>query len=461
MIQRQCNEIERMVQGSGLSEHYRNTAITGVSIDSRTLKRGSLFIPIVREKDGHHYIHEAISRGAAACLWQADHPSPPDHFPVILVDNSLSALHRLAGEYRRQLKVRTVGITGSNGKTTTKDWVASLLATTFKVEYSDGNKNNHFGVPLTLLQLKEDTEIAVLEMGMSGLGEIDQLSRLGRPEASIITLIGESHLAELGSREAIVQAKLEICNGMEGPGVLVYNGDNPMLGAAAERQLSGKEVRTVRFGTGSHNDYYPLSVALSSRGTHFTCHPRPEIQYTIGLPGRHYVTNALAALAVADYFGVPAERTERGLRDAVLSGMRMEVIRGGAGFTWINDSFNASPTSVKAALSYLHELEGYRRKILVLGDMLDLGEQEIDFHREIGELLDPHKVDCVLTLGKLSTEIAHAASGAFPPGSVEAFERKSDLARAIGLIAAPGDVVFLKGSRGMQMEELIAMVDGG
>lgn len=310
MILRKLNEIERMVQGTGLAERHRDLEIQGVSIDSRTLHPGSLFIPIVREKDGHDYIHEAISRGAAACLWQKEHADPPEAIPVIFVENSFEALHQLAGVYRRQLKVRIVGITGSNGKTTTKDWTASLLDAAYKVQCTEGNRNNHFGVPLTLLNLKEDTEIAVLEMGMSGLGEIDRLSRMGRPEVAIITL-------------------------------------------------------------------------------------------------------------------------------------------------------NASPTSVQAALACLLELKGYRSKLLVLGDMLDLGEKEVDYHRQIGGLLHPEQVDYVLTLGRLSAEIAKAASKTFLPGRVRAYQNPADLAKDIQLLVEPGDVVFLKGSRGMRMEQLISMVTGG
>ncbi|WP_028547583.1 UDP-N-acetylmuramoyl-tripeptide--D-alanyl-D-alanine ligase [Paenibacillus sp. UNC451MF] len=460
MIQRTLNEIERMVQGTGLLEKYQELKIHGVSMDSRTLHSDCLFIPIVRDKDGHRYIDEAVSRGAAACLWQQDHPDPPEHFPVIYVENTLDALHRLAGAYRRQLKVRTIGITGSNGKTTTKDWVASLLASTYKVQSTEGSMNNHFGVPLTLLQLEEDTEIAVLEMGMSGLGEIEQLSCLGRPEVAVITLIGESHLAELGSREAIVQAKLEICNGMESDGALIFNGDDPLLVNAIEQKSLPSTIRTIRFGAGHHNDYYPLSIALESQGTQFNCHPRPDISYWLALSGKHYVTNALAALAVADYFGIPAEQTERGLREAVLSGMRMEVQSSSKGFAWINDSFNASPTSVKAAIAFLHELDGYQRKIVVLGDMLDLGEKEVEYHRHIGELLDAQKLDYVFTLGPLSLEIVRIASLTFPAGRVQAYENKEELAKAIGLLVAPGDVVFIKGSRGMKMEEVISMVSG-
>ncbi|WP_282941152.1 UDP-N-acetylmuramoyl-tripeptide--D-alanyl-D-alanine ligase [Paenibacillus sp. RC67] len=460
MIHRKLNEIERMTQGWGLLEEHWDLEIYGVSIDSRTLRPGSLFTPIIREKDGHHYIHNAIVNGAAACLWQNDHGNPPVGIPVIYVENTFDALHRLAGEYRRQLKVRTVGITGSNGKTTTKDWTSSLLATTYKVQYSEGNMNNHFGVPLTLLDLKEDTEIAVLEMGMSGLGEIDQLSRLGRPEVAVITLIGESHLAELGSREAIIQAKLEICNGMEAAGTLIINGDDPMLEDAVKHKLLNQTIRTIRFGTAAQNDYYPLSVSLGSQETHFTCHPRPEIHYSLGLSGKHYVSNALAALAVADYFGVPAEKTEKGLREAILSGMRMEVSSSGSGFTWINDSFNASPTSVKAALAFFQELEGYRNKLLVLGDMLNLGDKEIEYHRQIGELLNAEAVDYVLTLGRLSAEIAQVASRTFPLGHVRAYEHKEELAKDIRSLAGPGDVVFIKGSRGMMMEQLIPMVGG-
>ena len=204
--------------------------IAGVSIDSRKVTTDNLFVPLRGEKvDGHRYVEKVRDQGAAASLWQKDVPNPPKNIPIIIVENTEVALQELARAYRQQLNVRVIGVTGSNGKTTTKDMTAALLATTYKVHKTSGNFNNHLGLPLTILSMDEDTDVAVLEMGMSSRGEIEFLSKLARPDLAIITNIGESHLLDLGSREEIANAKLEIIEGLAGGGTLIYYGDEPLL----------------------------------------------------------------------------------------------------------------------------------------------------------------------------------------------------------------------------------------
>lgn len=456
MIRKTFEQAVEMISGEGDSERNGTIAFEGVSTDTRTIQPGNLFIPLVGEQfDGHQYVADAIGKGASISLWQKDHPLPPAGIPLIYVDNTLEALQQLAAAYRRELKVRVIGITGSNGKTTTKDMVAAILATTYTVHKTKGNFNNHIGLPLTLLQMNEDTEMAVIEMGMSGRGEIDLLSALARPEAAIITNIGESHLLQLGSRKEIARAKLEILRGMKADGLLVYRGDEPLLEEALAELPPRPEMLRFRFGSDSSNDYYPLAVMLDTDGTHFTLNAKHSPNYYIPLLGRHNVINALAAIAVCKYMGVSELDIVRGLEELEATGMRIEIVKGNAGLTILNDAYNASPTSMKAALELVEELKGYGRKIAVLGDMLELGANEERFHREIGAILDPQKFDYVFTYGSLAKYIAEEALVKFAPSRVKTFESKEDLVQEAARIVSPKDLILVKGSRGMRLEEVV------
>ena len=223
MIKRTIEQLESMIQIENDLKNFKDVSIHGISIDSRKIEPGNLFVPFKGDhSDGHQFVEDAINNGAAAALWQKNVPNPPVDLPIIIVEDTLFALQELARSYRNELNIKVVGITGSNGKTTVKDMTANLLALQYKVQKTEGNYNNHLGLPLTILSLEEDTEIAILEMGMSGKGEIEFLTKLARPHAVIITNIGESHLQDLGSREGIAQAKLEIIQGLEENGLIVY-----------------------------------------------------------------------------------------------------------------------------------------------------------------------------------------------------------------------------------------------
>lgn len=450
LICRNLKEIERMAKGSGLRNQFNQIIANGVSIDSRTIKSGNLYIPLIRIKDGHHYVDEAVSKGAAASLWQNDHPDPPANIPLIYVDDCLEALQSLASSYRKELSVKVVGITGSNGKTTTKDMIDSILRTTFKVHKTEGNLNSQVGVPLTLLDMAPDTDIAVIEMGMSELGQIERLSRIARPDIAVITMIGVSHLSTLGSREQIAEAKLEIIKGLSNGGVLVYNGDEPLLNARNIR--SSLTFRTVRFGMGSTNDYSAVSISTDGEGSLFTIGTN---HYRIPLIGKHNVINALAAISVAEMLGVKQADIIKGLSNLTITGMRMQVIESPRGFTIINDAWNASPVSMKAAIETLEELDGHSKKIVVLGDMLELGDKAREFHQDIGRIINPEKVDYLYSVGDLGREIASEAEKHFPEGRVKAFRNKDEVIDMIRNIISPSDVVLVKGSRGMELEKIV------
>ncbi|MGH1287865.1 UDP-N-acetylmuramoyl-tripeptide--D-alanyl-D-alanine ligase [Bacillus toyonensis] len=457
MINRTLKQVEQMINGTGLAEQYEGMTIQGVSIDTRKIEKGNLYVPIQGERfDGHAFVDKAVKNGAVATLWMKDVANPPENLPVIFVEDTLLALQMLAKNYRDQLDIKVIGVTGSNGKTSTKDIVTSLLATKFKVQKTEGNFNNHIGLPLTILNLEENTEVAVLEMGMSSRGEIEFLSKLARPNAAIITNIGEAHLMDLGSREAIAEAKLEIVAGLQAGGVFVYNGDEPLLtNRVPEMNLA---TETVTFGDARANDYYPTTVTLQATGTHFKMNREENISFYIPVLGKHNVYNTLASMAIAKHFGVTWEEMKQGLVTLQMTGMRMEIVKKDSGLTIINDAYNASPTAMEAAFHLMNGLDGFSQKIVVLGDMLELGDQEVQFHYEVGKLIDPAKISHVFTYGRLGAQIAEGAEINFPGERVKAYNNKEELVKDLQAVVGNNDVILVKASRGMKLEEVITML---
>jgi UDP-N-acetylmuramoyl-tripeptide--D-alanyl-D-alanine ligase len=464
VIKRTYAQIAAMSGGVVTADNANSLLIDGVSKDTRTLEPGNLYVPLIGESfDGHQFLEDAIAKGASASLWQKDHGLPPHNIPLILVDDTLAALQQLAKAYRLELDVRIVGITGSNGKTTTKDMTAAVLSTSFKVHKTIGNYNNHIGLPFTLLQLEEDTSVAVLEMGMSGRGEIRLLSELAEPEVVIITNIGEAHLLQLGTREEIARAKTEILAGLQQDGTLIYLGDEPLIEKVIpelqeHNGMKATRYQRVRFGANPNNDWFPVKTRTDTVGSYFSLNRFEDTEFYIPLLGYHNIINSLAAIAVGVHFGIPAATIADGLKASIMTSMRIELLRAPSGLTILNDAYNASPASMKAALKLLVELEGYKRKIAVLGDMLELGEQEEEFHREIGRLLNPKQIDRVYVFGRLSQHLAEEASKNYPPGKVFIFDDKSRLAQALASYTAPDDIVLVKGSRGMKLEQVVTLL---
>lgn len=453
MIKRTLQQLFEMIKVENDLTAFKDTVISGVSIDSRKIENGNLFIPFKGEhSDGHQFVESAIKDGAAAALWEKDVPNPPLHLPILVVENTLLALQQLATEYRNTLNVKIVGVTGSNGKTTTKDMTASLLSLQYKVQKTEGNFNNEIGLPLTILGLEEDTEFAVLEMGMSSKGEIDFLTRLARPEAAIITNIGESHLLDLGSREAIAEAKLEIVNGLSDSGIIVYYGDEPLL----HEQVPVIKSNVIRktFGRSPQNDLYPLEIEQNDAGSTFKVNIT-NIEFVLPVLGTHNVLNALAAMAVANYFQVPFGKMNNGFAELKLTNMRTELLKGKKGEKIINDAYNASPTSMHAAIELISELTGCKNKILVLGDMLELGPLEEEFHLKMGESIDPDKVNYVFTFGKLGEFIAKGAKENFSSDRVFSFMEKEPLIEKLQTLVDEQTIVLVKASRGMKLEEVV------
>ncbi|MFE4430691.1 UDP-N-acetylmuramoyl-tripeptide--D-alanyl-D-alanine ligase [Peribacillus butanolivorans] len=455
MIKRTLKQVYEMVGGLNDIIPFQSKGIHGVTIDSRTVKEGCLFIPLKGEQvDGHQYVKQALAQGAAASLWQRDIPNPPKDLPIIIVEDTEIALQQLARSYRQQLNIKVIGITGSNGKTTTKDMTAALLATTYKVHKTNGNFNNHLGLPLTVLSMDEDTEVAVLEMGMSSRGEIEFLSKMARPDVAVITNIGESHLLDLGSREEIANAKLEIVEGLAEDGTLIYHGDEPLLRNRIKTEFP--ELRVVSFGRTEQNDLFPKTITQGTDNTSFTItNDKQEINYEIPVLGHHNVLNALAAILAAKELQVDVSSIQKGLSTIRLTNMRMEMVEGAKGQKIINDAYNASPTSVKAAVELIEGLSGFENKILVLGDMLELGGQEKDFHLKIGELISGDRIDRIFTYGPLANFIAKGASKTFSAEKVRSFQDKQQLIEELKKSTQANDIILVKASRGMKLEEVV------
>lgn len=442
--------------GNPSGEDFTETVVKGVCFDTRKIQPGNLFVPLIGQRDGHDYVLEALAKGAAAALWQIGRPKPEEGLPLIEVEDTLEALQKLAHAYRNELPVRIVGITGSNGKTTTKDLLASLLGTTYNVHKTAGNLNNHIGLPMTLLEMDERTEMAVLEMGMSGRGEIELLSRIAEPEAAIVTNIGESHLLQLGSREEIARAKTEILSGLKPDGFFVYNGDEPLIERVMPEMPQPVSMLRYRFGASDSNDIYPVGVMQDGDGTHFQTNLPGARSLFVPLLGLHNVVNALAAIAVAKFMGVSDDEIEQGLKGVELTSMRIEPVKLKSGVLVLNDAYNASPTSMQAGLALLTDLKGFSRKFAILGDMLELGSREEEFHREIGRAIEPENVDGVFTYGRLARYVAEEAAKRLGEDKVQAFDDKSELIRKLRGLLKEGDAVFVKGSRGMRLEEVVA-----
>lgn len=442
-----------MVEATNDISAYGDIEIRGVSINTRTLEKGNLFIPLKGERhDGHEFVADAFYKGAPLSLWQEDVPNPPEHVPVLVVKDTLKALQQLAKLYRDELDLKVCAVTGSNGKTTTKDILAGLLSLKYKVQKTQGNLNNHIGLPLTILSLEKDTEVAVLEMGMSDFGEIDFLSRLARPDAAIITNIGDAHLQDLGSREGICQAKMEIVNGLAEDGLFVYPGEETLIRDRLEKMNVNFAIRT--FGKGQGNDLYPTSVTITEAGSSFHINQTEEL-FHLPVMGEYNVLNTLAAMLVAHEWGVPFARMNEAFTVLKLSEMRMELSSGLAGSQILNDAYNASPTSMKAVLDLVSSLKGYPKKIVVLGDMLELGPAEVEYHLEIGEYLNPDKIYQVYTFGRLGAYIAQGAEKKFGKERVFAFDDKQKLIEQLKKNLDANTFVLVKASRGMKLEEVV------
>lgn len=441
-----------------VGKHDPNQFIEKVFTNSKEHVNNALFIPIKGERfDGHDFIHEAVENGAVATFWKKDKPLPEallDKVTFILVQDTLTALQQTAEKFLKLVRPTVVAITGSNGKTTTKDLVSSIVSTTFQTHKTQGNYNNHIGMPLTILAMDEDCEVLILEMGMNDFGEISFLSKLAKPNFAIITNIGDSHLEKLITRENIAKAKLEIVDGLESGGTLIVDGDEPLLHRAFDR----KQVISCGF-----NSNCTVQIHLLSSDEHAQTFQieNEETLFTMSMLGKHNVKNASYAIVLAKQLGISDENIQAGLNRVDLTGMRLERQTGKHGALLINDAYNASPTSMIAALQSLLLLKNYPKKIAVLGDMYELGKEEERLHKKVAEHINDD-IDAVFCVGKKGKWIGEALFEKNFQGKVFIFEEiNTDLIESLERFLSEETVVLFKASRGMKLERVIEhFVDG-
>lgn len=422
--------------------------------DSRNHTSNSLFVPIIGEThDAHQFIEQAIKNGAAASLWASSHPVPKhllDQCQFFVVEDTIAALQQLARYYREHVNPIVIAVTGSNGKTTTKDLMSSVLSTSFRVHKTEGNFNNHIGMPMTILNMPEDTEILVLEMGMSNFGEIELLSDIAKPNYAVITNIGESHIEYLGTREGIARAKLEIIHGIDKEnGILFIDGDEPLL------QEIDENINVVRCSFHNKQDDYVIDqVTISGNETSFHVNHMP---YKISLLGAHHAKNATFAIMIGERLGLKHHTIQQGFAQMEHTQMRFEILTGKNGVTLINDAYNASPTSMKAAINVLKQMEQYKRKVVVLGDILELGNRSLTLHQEVAEAID-QPINVVFTYGKASSTITDFLKENRRQIKSEHFTAYDDVVTALEQYLTADTAILFKASRGMALEKIIEKV---
>ena len=422
----------------------------GVVLDSRLLQEGYVFIATKGEKvDGHKFIPSVFEKGAMAVICE----EVPEVLtgPCIQVKDSFIALKKLAAFYRQQLDITVVGITGSVGKTSTKEFVAGVLATKYQVWKTQGNFNNEVGLPLTVLQLREEHEIAVLEMGISDFGEMHRLSEIAKPDICVLTNIGQCHLEFLGDRDGVLKAKTEIFDFLNPNGMIFVNGDDDKLVTLKERW----QDKLVCFGRGAANDVYAANeISKGLLGSTMDIVGSMELkEVQIPLPGEHMVLNALAAAAVAKYLQLSLEEIKEGIK-------RVQAVSGRSNlipyeeFVLIDDCYNANPVSMKAAIDLLQSANG--RKVAVLGDMFELGEEEEKLHYEVGEYTK-NKVDYLVCVGNLAEQIYKGANANKSENMTSLYlQDKEDVYKHLKEIIKPQDTILLKASHGMGFADIVS-----
>lgn len=427
-------------------------AIDLVTTDSREVRPGCIFVAFPGEKfDGHDFAAKALEEGAEYVV--LNHPvKDVPAGKCFLCPDSYRAMMMMGANYRRQFSPKVVGVTGSVGKTTTKDMIAAVLSTRYRVLKTEGNYNNNIGLPLTLLRLDRSCEICVLEMGMDRPGEIDYLGEIVQPDVGVITNIGDAHIERLGSRENIFRAKCELLPHIRPGGLVVLNGDDPMLASLRGRtpvpavfcgREEGLEYRARRLeGDGDSRILCQMTT------------PRMDRQVEIPALGEHMIYPALIAAAIGERFGLTQDQIVEGILRFVPTRMRMNILYRGDGIVILDDTYNANPQSMRAAISVLSDRRS-QWSIAVLGDMFELGPFAPALHTGVGECLGKARIDCLVAVGELAEHIAQGARNSGVP-LVYHCKDKAEAKPVLDQLVRPGSTILVKASRGMELEELTA-----
>lgn len=432
-------------------EEKKQECARGIAIDSRQIEPGWIFVATKGERvDGHSFVGQVMEKGALCVLVEQ---VPETECPYILVPDTFQAIKEIAAFYRSRLSCKVVGITGSVGKTSTKEMIAGTLSAKYNVLKTAGNFNNEVGVPLTLFRIREEHEVAVVEMGISDFGEMSRLTAMVRPDICVITNIGECHLENLGDRDGVLKAKTEIFEGLSAQGEVVLNGQDDKL--LTVRDVKGKKP----WFFGNDECYAEHVVSRGLLGT--TCDIHKEditVHADIRLPGVHQVKNAMAAVCVAKLLGLSVEEMEKGIRSVTALAGRGEVTEGEK-YTLIDESYNANPVSMKATLDALAQTEG--RRVAVLGDMFELGENSDDLHAQVGRYAKEAGIDVLICIGENARHIYAGAAGKADvcdekeTGFVlRHFKTKEEFLSEKNRMLQEGDIILLKASHGMHFETL-------
>lgn len=423
------------------------TVIDSISTNSKELGSNTLFVPLLGERvNAHKFIEDALETAAATLT--SEHDTASSNKAYIKVDDTLVAMQRLATYYRNRMDLPIVGVTGSVGKTTTREMIAHVLKGTYQVFETIGNQNSQVGVPLTLDHLTSKDEIGVLEMGMSEPGQITILGNIIRPNIGVVTNVGVSHIEMMGTRDAICKEKLDIQNGLSKDGILFLNGDNDMI----RKHMDYVKKPYAFYGFADDCTYRATDIHVIDGKTQFTfCYQDKKEVMVLNVLGDHNVSNALVAIAIGLHYQVPIDVIKKQL--STFSGQRQNIFHS-HGYTVVDDAYNASPDSMKASLKILSDLDNKGRKIAVLSDMLELGPDAPLYHKEVGEYLITTKVTDLYTTGMLSAEYENVAKEKKPEVTCQHFENNEDLLSFLKKTLAEGDALLIKGSNGMKLSEI-------
>ncbi|MFZ7120414.1 MAG: UDP-N-acetylmuramoyl-tripeptide--D-alanyl-D-alanine ligase [Eubacteriaceae bacterium] len=453
MIPIKIKDLIKIVDGTIVCQGDKEE-IFNICIDSRLVSEGSLFIPLRGEKfDGHDFIENAFNAGAVAVLTERDDVVDVKN-TLIRVRNNLNAIHKITKYYRSIVKIPIIALTGSSGKTTTKDIVYSILKQKYNVLKTKGNQNNHLGVPLTMFRIGEYHDIAVIEMGMNHLGEISKLVNIVFPDISVITNIGVTHIENLKSKDNIFKAKKEIFETLNENKIALVNGNDEYL-----KNIDNTKFKLIKYGIeGEKLDIVARNIKSSLSGISFEIYADGVMEsYNFKLPGRHNVFNCLVGIYIGKLFKLNKEFIQKGLDEYIPSENRMDI-RDIKNMKVINDSYNANPDSIKAALNVLVDYKMKNgRAIAILGDMLEMGNKANEFHREIGEYLSQLKeIDVLLAVGKHAKYyLEGAVQNKMEKDRCIHFNNTNEASEYLSKIVKDNDSILIKGSRGMKMEEIL------
>lgn len=451
------DDIQKICKAEILSK-VNNGLITKFSNDTREIKQGEMFISIKPEKgDGIRYIDDAFSKGAIGCITEYELSEQfvnkyKDKI-IIRVKNTIKAIQQIAEYKRRLYDIPVVGITGSVGKTTTKEMIASVLRQKYKISKNRGNYNNGIGVPLTILDWDDDIEVAIVEMGMNHLGEIRELTNIAKPTIAVVTNVGTAHIGYLGSRENILKAKLEILEGLPDDGIVVFNNDNDML-----QTVQLEKYKKITYAINYSSDYMAKSIEIDDNTTNYSINIKTkEYNVSVNASGEHFVWDSMCAMVVGDILNVEPQKMVNAISKFTNAGDKRSEIKEINNITLINDCYNANYDSMKAGLETLAKT-AKGRSVAILGDMFELGNFEEELHRKVGEEVVKNNIDVLITVGTLGKIIADEAQK-LKMKEIYSFESNNKCISKLNTIIKKNDTILVKASKGMWFGEIIHKIE--